>query len=293
MKRIAVLTALMIVALPLVGFSVEPAKDPNPAVGSPDGIPSSLTGGPDTFGYTFADTAEAECVYQFVDISATGTMIATGDDSSSGPIALGAPFDFYGVVAADLNLATNGYISTDGTDGGPDLSNDCPLPAPPSTGGGARMYPLHDDLITTSGLMEYFPACPRVNANCAIPEDCTVFQWSGTTHFGGGGPWEMQAILYHQSGDMIYQVEAGNPENGSGSTTGIQNLAADDGLTYACDTAASVPDMTGVCFFHPNPVAACAGLPVVAIPTANNFGLLALLAGLAIAAFFMLRRRFV
>jgi len=293
MKRITVLTALLMLVLPLVGFSVEPPKDPNPAQGSPDGLPNNATGGPDAFGYTFADTAEAECGYQFVDITATGTSITSGDDSSSGPVALGAPFDFYGVSLTDLVMTTNGTLSTDPTDGGGDLSNDCPLPATPSTSGGARLYPLHDDLITTDGLMEYFTACPRPNANCSVPEDCTIFQWNGVTHFGGGGPWNQQAILYHQSGDMVFQVEPGNPEAGSGSTTGIQNEAATDGLTYACDTAGSVPDNTGVCFFHPTPAEACAGLPIVAIPTANNFGLLALLIGLSIAAFFLLRRRFV
>lgn len=292
MKRITVLAALMVLVLPLAGFAVEPPKDPNPAQGSPNGIPNNATGGPDAFGYTFADNAEAECPYQFVDITATGTSITTGDDSSSGPVALGATFNFYGVDAADLNMATNGYISTDPTDTGPDLSPDCPLPATPSTGGGARFYPLHDDLITTDGLTQYFASCPRANPNCAISEDCTVFQWNGVTHFGGGGPWNMQAILYHQSGDILYQIEPGNPETGTGSTTGIQNDGATDGLTYACDTAGSVPDSTGVCFFHPNPAEACVGLPPVTIPTANNFGLLALLIGLALAAFFMLRRRF-
>ena len=292
MKRIAVLAALMIVALPLAGFSVEPAKDPNPAQGSPDGLPNNATGGPDAFGYTFADSAEANCPFQFVDITATGTSITSGDDSSSGAVGLTAPHDFYGELNTSLNMATNGYITNDGTDTGPDLSNDCPLPAPPSTGGGARMYVTHDDLITTDGLIEYFASCPRANANCSIAEDCTIFQWNGVTHFGGGGPWNQQAILYHQSGDMVFQVGAGNPETGSGSTTGIQNVTATDGLTYACNVAGSILDNSGVCFFHPNPSPACAGIATVAIPTANNFGLLALLVGLAVAAFFMLRRRF-
>ena len=296
MKRIAVLTALMIVAMPLVGYSVEPPKDPNPGQASDNGIPNEATGGPDAFGYTFADTAEPNCAYQFVDITATGTNIVSGDDVSSGAVALGAPFDIYGISNASLNMASNGYLTTDGADGGPDLSPDCPLPAVPSTPGGtpgARFYPLHDDLITDAGLVEYFAACPRPNANCVVSEDCTIFQWNTVTHFGGGGPWNMQAILYHQSGDFVFQIGAGNPELGSASTTGIQAYSPPTtGLTYACDTANSVPDDTGVCFFHPNPAPACAGIATVAIPTANNFGLLALLIGLAVAAFFMLRRRF-
>lgn len=39
-----------------------------------------------------------------------------------------------------------------------------------------------------------------------------------------------------------------------GSTTGIQNESATDGLTYACNVAASVPAATAVCFYHPTPI---------------------------------------
>ncbi len=298
MKRAMTIGMALALAAPLLVFAAEPPKDPNPAQGSPGGIPVEATGGPDAFGYTFIDQAEPNCAFQFVDISATGTSITTGDDSSSGAIPLGAPFNFYGTVFNSLNMATNGYISTDPTDTGPDLSNDCPLPTLPSTGGGARFYPLHDDLITTNGLTEYFPACPRSNPNCpGLPtEDCTVYQWEDVTHFGGTEPpWNFQAILYHQSGDFVYQTGPGNPEAGSGSTTGIQDAPPPTtGLTYACNVAASVPDNTAVCFIHPTPAPICTVVqlpPTVEIPTANHWGLGALFLALVAAAVYMLRRR--
>jgi len=252
-------------------------------------VPSSgraATGGPDAFGYTWADQAEATCSYNFVDISATGLQIVNGDDTASGGVALSAPFDFYGTVYNQLNMASNGYITTDPADTGPDLSNDCPLPVTPSTGGGARMYPLHDDLElvagTGRGLIQYFAVCPRPSDRNP-GEACTVFMWDDVTHYGGGGPWDMEAIVYHQSNDFVFQIGPGNPELGSGSTTGIQDPPPPTtGLTYACNTAGSIPDNTAVCFFHP-------GFSPAAIPTLSEWGMIIMGLLLGIAAITILR----
>lgn len=295
MSRTGILMGLALCAWSLTAAGQEPPKDPAAATSSFGGIGGEGTGGPDEFGYTFSDSDGFSCAFQFVDITATGTSIVTGDDTSSGPITLGSLFDIYGTLYSDLVMATNGYLSTDPTDTGPDLSNDCPLPAPPSTGGGARLYPLHDDLVTTDGLTQFFESCPRANANCFVPEPCTVFQWNQTTHFGGNEPWNMQAILYHFTGDIVVQVDAGNPEAGSGSTTGLQNDGATIGLTYACNTPGSVPDGRAVCFRNPGPQGVCFPITCLscAIPTMSPLGLLILVAALAGAAFFVMRRRLV
>ena len=224
-------------------------KDPNPPIGGPGGVASRATGGPDAYGYTWDDGVP----FVGADITGTGTMVFSGDDVSSGPIALGGSgtFMFYGVNYTSLTMASNGYISTDPTDTGPDLSNDCPLPATPSTGGGARIYPEHDDLIS-DGYYQYFASCPRA-ADIGGNTGCHVFQWANTTHFGGGGEtWNMWVIIYDGTSDIVVQVGPGNPETGSGSTTGIQNDGATIGLTYACDTAGSVPDNSAILFTNPD-----------------------------------------
>lgn len=208
------------------------------------------TGGPDAFGYSFADTAEASCTYQFVDIAMTGTPVVSGDDAT-GSFALSEPFNFYGTSYNTLDMVTNGFLST-AADSGGDLSNDCPLPATPSTGTGGRIYAVHDDLDNVNGLAQYFAACPRPNDTTGAPEGCTVFQWDEATHFSSMVPFDVQTILYHSTSEIVVQWDDRNPEAGSGSTTGIQNPAATIGLTYACDTAASLPPNAGVCFLLPN-----------------------------------------
>jgi len=248
MKKLLVFVLIGITSIALAQ-EVKQADDV-PEILGPGPAP---TGGPDAFGYVFADSTTAECTNDFIDITETGTSVVSGDDAAA-PVDLPGPdLDFYGETVTDIAMATNGYLSTDPADTGPDLSNDCPLPAVPSTGGGGRYYPLQDDLITADGLFEYFPVCPR-DSGAVAGEGCYVFQWNGTEHFGGGGEtFSFQAVLYDTSYAIVYQFGAGNPEEGAGSTTGIQNLAADDGLTYACDVPTPVTAGGGsACFYHPD-----------------------------------------
>ncbi|NKI34966.1 hypothetical protein HFP89_07290 [Wenzhouxiangella sp. XN79A] len=266
------------------------AKEPPPSgnsVGPDRGVIS------DNFGYTFTDSASGDCAFDFIDIASTGaSVVAPGvDDGASAPVPIPTDFDFYGTQVTDLVMASNGYLSTDPTDTGPDLSNDCPLPAAPSSGGGARIYPLNDDLVATGGgFYEYFASCPRASDQFPLNGlGCHVFQWEGATHFGGGGPFTFQVVLYDESYEIVFQHLGGNSEEGSGSTTGIQNAAADDGLTYACDTAATIVADSAQCFIHPAPSAV--GIGEQAIPTMSRTGLIAMvLVLMALGGIVLVRR---
>jgi hypothetical protein len=259
------------------------------------GVAPPATGGPDAFGYVYADSTTDQCTFQFIDISATGASVLSGDDAGV-PVNLPGPsLDFYGETVTDIGFTSNGFLSTDSADGGGDLSNDCPLPVSPSTGTGGRYYVVHDDLITADGLFEYFPVCPRPSGAVA-DEGCYVFQWNGAEHFGGGGElFTFQAVLYDTSYAIVYQFGAGNPEQGSGSTTGIQNLAATDGLTYACDAATPITAGDGAaCFYHPDfPFGLGPDIPEPAapVPAMSNLSLIVLGIALFGLALVMLRRR--
>lgn len=253
---------LIIAGLVLVGTLLaqeDKEEDDDPPT---SGRISAATSGPDAFGYTFTDQA-GNCTFNFIDISSTGTFILEGDDVAA-QVTLANAFNIYGTLYTNLTLSTNGYISTDPMDPGGDLSNDCPLPSPLSTGGGARLYPLHDDIDLEPGigrlLTQYFSTCPRRSQVGSGNEACTVFQWDNAAHFPGGvaaPTFDFQAILYHTSFQVVFQIGPGNPELGAGSTTGIQNFPPTIGLTYACDTANSIPDNTAVCLFNPQ-----GGIPV-------------------------------
>ncbi|MCP4003390.1 MAG: hypothetical protein GY725_04265 [bacterium] len=215
----------------------------------------------DAFGYTLVRSG-AECGFSFVDIGPTGmntgTFVVSGDDTVSGAVALSAPFNIYGTVYNSLAANTNGFLTTSlAGNSGIDRTNDCSLPATPSPPGataGARLYALHDDLVADI-YTQYFPVCPRASDLPPTTQDCTVFQWDNVSHFPvGGATWKFQALLYHQSNDIVFQIGPGNPEHGSESTTGIQDAAPPTtGLTDVCNAANSVPDNTASCYFFPGP----------------------------------------
>ena len=165
-------------------------KDPNPPSNLAGGDSPKATGGPDAFGYFYIDSAEpGGPAFSWVDISATGTNLGSGDDATS-QVVLSAPFNFYGTNYSALQMGTNGYLSTDPSDAGGDLSNDCAtFPVAPSTGGGGRFYVLHDDLNISSGnsgsmYSQYFASCPRPS-DALTGEPCTVCQWHNAVHWGG------------------------------------------------------------------------------------------------------------
>jgi len=281
---------LMVCAMIATTTHAQEAKDQAASGGAVAPL-FGVGGGPDAFGYTFTDSAAGNCAFQFIDISATGDLLVSGDDVSSGPIALQGPFNFYGEDLTEIVMASNGYLSTDPTDAGPDLSNDCPLPSAVSSGGGARIYPLNDDLVTNTGYVQYFPSCPRPSDQFPTADlGCTVFHYDEATHFGGAEVFDLEAILYDSSYEIVFQHDDRNPEAGSGSTTGIQNAAADDGLTYACDTPASIPANSAQCFVHPNPDVAVLP-PPPAVPTMSAWGMIAMALVLMVIGSLIMRRR--
>jgi hypothetical protein len=241
-KQLTILTLAMLLA---ANLSWAQSKDGD----QPDGgaVPPSAVFGPDDFGNVGYDSSTPQCTFDFIDITATGTLIASGDDVISSAVNLPAAFNLYGTTYNTLWANTNGAIGTAGNFGA-DFTNDCPLPATP-TGSGARVYPLHDDLISDVRY-QYFAPCPRPSGVIAN-EACHVFQWLNAEHFGiEGQGFAFQAVLYETSYAMAFQHGPGNPELGSGSTTGIQNAALTDALVYACESAASIAADSAQCIFH-------------------------------------------
>ena len=275
----------------VISFSANSAEvKENPSASPEPGFFGGVGVGPDAFGYTGTDSNSGSCSSQFVDITGTGTFVVSGDDAGA-VNSLAAPFNFYGSVYSDLVFTTNGAISTDLTDTGGDLSNDCPLPVVPSTSAGARMYALHDDLVTNGGIYyQYFPVCPRPSDN--FPDmsiGCHVVQWDDVNHFGGADSFGFEALLYDLSWEIVFVQGSGNSETGSGSTTGLQNEAATIGITYACNVVDSIPASSAQCFTHPEPDGSL--FPVIPVPTNNNITLMLLAGVMGLAALFLFRRK--
>jgi len=195
--------------------------------GSGQCVGGLCSGGPD-HGVSCED--DAECDFDFVDIEASGTWVALtasgaepAQDDGGAVIPLGLPFEFYGEALTSLVVSSNGYVAAGGTleseDGG-DFSNDAMLPAIPdnATGVPLRILPYHEELsgFTTAGVAyhQYFAACPRASEALGT-EACTVVQWTDWALRGSGNTFDLQAVLYHESFQIVAQIR--EPAVGQGA----------------------------------------------------------------------------
>ncbi|MEW6757679.1 MAG: hypothetical protein AB1347_05615 [Acidobacteriota bacterium] len=88
-------------------------KDPSREVRPPYRNPNA-GGGPDAFGYRYADSNEpGGPVFDWIDISTTGTPVyfpEDWDDDYAFPIEIGFPFTFYGQTFTQAAVGTNGHV---------------------------------------------------------------------------------------------------------------------------------------------------------------------------------------
>ncbi len=237
------------VAQPNQPAAVSTGVDPSrvkPAPGEPAGAPQPMAVWPGPDGYSYVGSS---CTYSWVDITGSGTPVpGLTDDSYAGPFNFGFDFSFYGTLYPQFYIGSNGFVSLGA--GSTTLTNQCPLPNSSSPNNIIAL--LWDDLYpnyTSGGVYyQYFASCPYGSGPCTVVE---YYNWN---HYGGGagsaGTWE---AIFYPNGEIVKQFLDAGLEEGSGSTTGIENnnAPADYGLTYACDTAGSVVDNTCIRYTRP------------------------------------------
>lgn len=190
-------------------------------------------GGPDGFGYTWKDTAEpGGPAFQFIEPGVFAQTVLENNTAAVATITLAQPWGgIYGAPVSQLRVSRNGFLSDDPADPGSDETNDASLPTSPSAGGGNRIYVLHDnlELNTTTGRVkyEYFAESPHPLHDCGVH----VITWVDMQHTPASVDRFSFQVLLFDNLDILMQFPEGNPEEGSGSTTGIQNAAATQGLT--------------------------------------------------------------
>ncbi|MGC8873981.1 MAG: M28 family peptidase [Chloroflexia bacterium] len=196
--------------------------------------------GPDGFGYT-----GEEVELKWIELRGNGTPVpGLTDDSYAGPFPIGFPFPFYGVNRNSFYVSSNGFLTFDF--GSSDYTNDCPLPNGNSPNNLVAL--MWDDLYPNyaSGGVYYrtFASCPVGSGKCLVVEYDNWAHCCTPTNIAG----TFEVVLF-ENGSVLVQVLDGGSEEGAGSTTGIEgnNVAADHGLTYACDTPGSLPDGLAVC----------------------------------------------
>jgi lysyl endopeptidase len=236
----------------------------------------SSTGGndlaSDTFGYSVRDTASGSCAYNFVDIgnqirlpiTAVGANFPAYDDGAVRGIGLTTTggnfsFDLYGQTVSSLTATTNGYILPGNTGTGADTRADC-SGTPFADNSASRLSVLHQDMVmaetdSTAGIRAVAQAvCARQADVGAANQRCVIVQWN---HLGvyvqsqpAVGDFDMQAIIYPDSKQIVYQYRGTMPDASSLGTIGTQNTP--NKLVYSCkDAPRALPTNKAVCLFAP------------------------------------------
>ncbi|GIX34899.1 MAG: hypothetical protein KatS3mg126_0678 [Lysobacteraceae bacterium] len=223
--------------------------------------------GPNGFGYR--GTAQAgSCPYAFIDLASgafavpalptrdvEGNGFGDNDDARTvDPIVLGGQgVLLYGQRYTQAVMSTNGYVSFDTAEDGGAFGNVCS-----GLGGtrGAQLRVLHDDLVVAAGgglRYRHFTSCPRP-AEVGGEQGCHVFQWDGMAAYTGSTPQgdaSFQAVVYENTGQVVYQYRRPDPSNGASATLGLIDAAGADPFQFACNTADSVAAGRAYCAFAP------------------------------------------
>ncbi len=208
-------------------------------------------GGPDAFGYTYADSNQAGVVpaFAFVDIADVGTPLTLGDDDFA-QIPIGFGFRFYGEDALHPNVYNEVYVGSNGYlsfgSGSVDLSpDDMPNPALPNN----LIAAMWSDLKPGTVYYETFDNCPYSTLPSAL-DACLVVQYDGFTWPDGSDAGTWQVILF-RSGNILMQFA--NVNGAQDVTTGIEDALGIVGLEYA---GAPVSELA-VCFAYPGQTTDC------------------------------------
>lgn len=175
-------------------------------------------GGSDTYGHMWIDSDDPSGpIFEWVDIASSENLITlSGNNSISDPIVLGFQFPFYGVNCSFMRVCTNGWLSFTTFSV---AYNNVHLPDPMAPR--AMIAPLWDDLDFRTDSKAYFKNLG--NKAAVLFED--VYRTTGE------GPYTFEVILYDNENIKIQYLSLQNLVDDY--TVGIQNHAADDGLTIA------------------------------------------------------------
>ena len=218
------------------------------------------TGGPDAYGYTWADSNEpGGPVYNWVDISGTGNLVAGLQDDNSVPlISMGMSFHFYWTDYTELKIGSNGWIGFNNTNNIAHCFPSMPLP-----GGVADNYlaPLMTDL-NFQGAGN--PA--KVYYQLDVPNDRFIISyidvpWWSVNAPGFLGVNSFQVILSNADSSITYRYKDSDMLNFLDNATcatdvviGIEGPTGSNGLSVLQDM---VPATNyAIKFSYPNPVLA-------------------------------------
>ncbi len=190
--------------------------------------------GSDSFGYYFLDSDTASGPgFLWVEPTDAETLHLADDDNAL--VSLPFPFPFYNSTLRQIYVVSNGYLTSTNTRAATNVSM-------PVTSMNNLIAPFWDDLNpATGGAILTFTT-----------QDAFVIQWNNVPHYGSGGPYTFEVILYRNGNIAFSYLNLGVPRNSS--TIGIQGGTGENGyyLPYVYNGSPFEPhDSLTVIFYRP------------------------------------------
>ena len=204
------------------------------------------TGGPDRFGYTYADSDGGACAYAWFEPGPGATTLLFSDaDDGITAIPIGFPFPFYGQRYTHLTIDSNGVLHlTEAPSGWANRPLDAGGLAP-------RIAPFWDDLVVDSA-----------HYQIAEAESGRVLAVTFQARRGGEGPLRFQVLL-GEDGRVVFQYYtlAGVLSDGASATVGLQGPATGLGYLFNGHPADNLlHEGLAICFEPPEGVYLSPGL---------------------------------
>ncbi len=163
-------------------------------------------------------------------------VLSLGDDMTSGPLALGFDFPFFGNTYDRMWVSSNGWLALLSPSSSQPINKNLPNPDAPA----ALIAPFWDDLNPSrGGEITWF-----------ADEEKAVVTWTNVPHFPATGSYTFQAVLY-RDGRIRFQYERMDGDVDS-ATVGIQNETGEQALLLVYN-APFVHDHLAVEFLPPQP----------------------------------------
>jgi hypothetical protein len=176
---------------------------------------------------------------EWIDTSG-GTPLSLGDEVTSGPIALGFSFLFFGAAYDSVRVNDNGFVIF-GSGYTSMMYNNASIPNAALPNGFAA--PFWDDLDTGYGAVRYCQVG-------AAPNRCWVVEWNNVQrYYSPSDTVTVQAVL-SEDGAIRFQYGplSGANSDGRSATIGIEGPAGTNGVLYACNRIGAVSNGLALVF---------------------------------------------